>query len=271
MRRDGLFVLAWLLLPLTLRPGLALGDAPKVAPKMLEKVGPGQVDWVAKAIQVTGSGEVKQRGAQLAELRLKAERKARQDAVRKMLIALESLRIEVDKTGKALLKDPAKKVEIEGIVRGCAPVETRFYSGGAVDVSLRCMLDEGLSTVLTDPPDLPFKAQTPKSSDTGVILDASATRYRPNLMPRVYDPSGKLVYGPEVVDPNQLRQHGLVGFAPSVDAAKQSSRLGQKPRVLKVTADAKGLILDAASAAQLQDEGAAFLGQGRVVIVLRGS
>jgi hypothetical protein len=109
---------------------------------------------------------------------------------------------------------------------------------------------------------------------TGLVIDASDTTFSPALAPRVVEEgTGKVVFGPQLVQMASLSQQGAVGYAPRMADARDSGRAGPNPLIVHAIADGtrKGdLVLTRRDAERVlaADQTGAFLAKGAVVVVI---
>lgn len=239
---------------------------------VIEKLEHGEVDWTAKTIRATGSGAPNLKLSNVAQVRLAAERAAKLDAYRNILETLKGVKITATSLGSEYLSNGQIRTQVEGIIRGCKTVDTRYYSDGGVDVVLQCPMDGGLSTVLA-----PVKEHKPVKTDgeqkySGLIIDAVGLKAQPALSPEV-TAGGSAVYSPEMVNPNALRQHGAAVYTRSLEDAKQNERVGSNPLVVKATGIgdvASSLKIAPEDAKKLEGQNLTFLAEARVVIATDG-
>jgi hypothetical protein len=240
---------------------------------VVEKLEHGEVNWTEKTVLATGSGAPNLKLANVAQVRLAAERAAKIDAYRNILETLKGVKVTAKTSGADQLENGQIKTQVEGIIRGCKTVDTRYYSDGGVDVVLKCPLDGGLATVLA-----PVKSHKEVSTKgdqkySGLIIDAVGLRAQPALAPKVTADNGTEVYSPEMVNPNNLRLHGAAVYTRSVDDAKQNDRVGATPLVVKATSVGdlpSELKISADDAQKLKDVNLTFLAEARVVIATDG-
>ena len=110
---------------------------------------------------------------------------------------------------------------------------------------------------------------------TGLIVDASGLEGKPALFPSVVeDGTGRQLFGLGVIDVNQAAKEGVVGYAPSLDAARKNPRVGANPLVVSAI-QASGLNRakfavspEDAKTISDADAKAAFLAKCKVVIVI---
>jgi hypothetical protein len=260
---------------LLLSPALAIAaeKAPEKSAK--PKIIPG-VDWVAKTIKATGRGAPALDAPSIAAARIGAEKVAEIDAVRNILAVLQGVRITSDKTvGDAMRSSDTLKAKLEGEARGFRRVDTRYFSDGGVEIDVEMSI-EGLLAELA-PQEKP--AEEParkiptkgKAINSGLVIDAKGLNAKPALAPRILDEVGAEVYAAWAVEPESLKSNGIAGYLKSVDEAKKSARVGEKPLVLKAfkLAGVSDLVLSNSDAAKLRDPEAnlSYLSEGRVIIV----
>lgn len=250
--------------------GVGLSAQPAAAAEpVVEKLEHGQIDWSAKTVIVTGSGAPKLDLENVAQVRLAAERAAKLDAYRKIVESLKGVRITATELGSAQMSKIQVRTQVQGIIRGCKTVDTRYYSDGGVDVVLQCPLDGGLAAALA-PIDKRKKVSTDgEAKYSGLIVDATGLGAKPALSPRILDEEGGELYGAAMVNPGPMRQRGAAGFSRSVDAAKEDVRVGKNPLVIKASAVGEAdtdIKVSAADAEKLKTGNLSFLAEGRVVI-----
>jgi hypothetical protein len=253
---------------LTIVQGAASADDAAVT----EKLQHGEVNWTDKTVMATGSGAPDLKLPNVAAVRLNAERAAQIDAYRKILEAVKGVRISTKMTGADQMKDQVK-AQVEGIVRGCKTVDTRYFSDFGVDVVVKCQLDGSLAAVLAPPKEfkeIPIKGD---KTFTGLVIDATGLRVKPALAPRLVANDSAEIYSQEMVKPAFLRQRGAVAYYKTLDAAKKSDRVGENPLVIKaegVGAGESDLTLTQDDVGKLKAANDWFLVEGRVAIATGG-
>jgi hypothetical protein len=95
---------------------------------------------------------------------------------------------------------------------------------------------------------------------TGILIDATGLESRPALFPRVVTESGDEVVGPDFAEPEQVGQHGLVGYFSDRTQALTADRIGPNPLVARALgiagANACDPIISQADAALIHGSGA---------------
>ncbi|MCB9654994.1 MAG: hypothetical protein H6729_12780 [Deltaproteobacteria bacterium] len=238
---------------------------------LVEKLDHGQVDWSDKAVISTGSGAPNLKLPSVAAVRLNAERAAKLDALRNVIETLKGVQITTTDVGASELGRGSIKAQVQGLLKGCKTVDTRYYSDGGVDVVVRCPLDGGLATVLAPSQDKKAVPTEGASDYTGLIVDATGLKFKPALAPRIVDDAGHEIYVQEMAGSGALRQQGATGYASSVDAAQRDPRVGKTPLVVKASAlgDKPGVVIvKAADGKKLEGQNQSFLAEAKVVIAM---
>lgn len=253
-----------LALGLCLSPALARAEGSE---PLIEKLDHGEVNWTDKTVLATGSGAPDLKLPNVAAIRLAAERAAELAAYKNIIEALKGVRITATALGGEQLGKVQVRAQVEGTLRGCKRVDTRYFSDFGVDVVLKCPLDGALSTALLPPVEFKGAEPTGEKTITGLVIDAAAVGYKPTLSPRVLAEDGTEIHGASKVKPAFMQKHGVAAFASSLEAAKKSERVGAAPMVaIAIGITNNELILSADDVAKLKAANTWFLGEGRVVI-----
>lgn len=248
-------------------------DARAAGDQIVEKLEHGEINWTTKTVVATGSGAPNLKLKNVAAVRLNAERAAKVDAYRNVVEALKGVRVTAKETGAGALSKPQIQTQVQGILRGCKTVDTRYYSDGGVDIVIRCSLDGGLATTIAPVKERKKVKTAGDAKYSGLIIDAIGTSAQPSLRPRLLDDQGQPVYESAMVGPTTLRQHGAVAFARSVDEAKANGRIGKTPLVVKAASlgeQPSDIQISAEDAAKIREANQNFLAEARVVIATDG-
>lgn len=239
----------------------------------VQKLDKGEINWSQKTITATGSGTFSNASSNAAQARLGATKAAKMDAQRNLLEMLKGVNISAKTTLGSAMASTDIKAKVEGVVRNFEVVDTKYFSDGGVDVTIRMSLDGSLADAVV-PPAITAAASdggnptTASSGYTGLILDARGTQVQPALSPRLLDESGKELYSASNVGKDKLHDHGVAAYVKTLDAAKADKRVGAKPLVVHAAKLAPGgktdLIVAAKDAGQISGP---FLAEGNVVIV----
>ena len=61
---------------------------------------------------------------------------------------------------------------------------------------------------------------------TGIIFNAGTLSFTPSASPKILDEDGKEVYGSAYVDKGWVEKQGIVGYAKSLEEARNNQRVG---------------------------------------------
>ena len=220
--------------------------------------------------------------------RLHALRAARQLAYLELAERIEGVAIDgVTLVKNAMVVDQTVRSTVQAKIRGAVVVgeSVTELSDGSVlaEVVVRLPLRGagGITGSLTGfaasrpaDPYRPNPAVTVSEPYTGVIVEASDSGFSLAAMGRLIEEgTGKLVYGPHMIQAAP-RGEGPVGFAPAVDEARRSGRIGPNPLIVRAVgaggATRGDLILSRNDAERVlaAERASGVLGKAAVVVVL---
>jgi hypothetical protein len=84
------------------------------------------------------------------------------------------------------------------------------------------------------------KPSEPGKPYTSIIIDATGLGLERCMSPKIRRTDGSEVWGTVKVDPDFVEEHGIVGYAKTLDEARKSDRCGANPMIIKATAIAGG-------------------------------
>jgi hypothetical protein len=262
------------------------------ASEWTEKIGQGAVNWSAGYIEAVGIGAPPDRTIGKANARPMALRAARVDAYRNLLEITKGVRVDSATTVKDFtVESDVINTQVDGLVKGAVVVDQQYMSDGTVEIRLRMPLYGSLSQImipasiekrkLVPPPEPPAvrppivaAPAAPPMAYTGLVVDARGIHARPAMSPRIFDESGKEVYGSANVDREYAVQQGMSGYARDLTAAQSNQRVTNSPVTVKALntsgAGKADLIISNADAQQIRasTENASFMKKCRVMIVL---
>ena len=121
------------------------------------------------------------------------------------------------------------------------------------------------------------KPSEPGKPYTSVIIDATGLGLDRCMSPKIRRANGSEVWGTVKVDPDYVSEHGIVGYARSMDEARKCDRCGSNPMIITATARAGGafksdpVISDAdADLLLAEDKKGGFLARFNVIFVKDG-
>ncbi len=239
------------------------------------------VDWQRKVVKCTGSGAANLRdaGGNPAVARIGAEKAAKLDALRNCMEAVKGVQLDSGHTvGGALATDQALSGRVQGLVKGFKVVGTpRYFSDGGVEMDVEVPLEGAMSDALlpksekpAEPKPDPAPAKSEGPFGTSLVVDARGQKVLPALAPRIFDETGKEIYGPSRLGEAGRKAGGAAAYVNDLAAAKVmlKARVGDKPYVVKaVRSQGADLVISTADAAPLIGKDATFLADAKVVIL----
>ncbi|MFT3843200.1 MAG: LPP20 family lipoprotein [Myxococcaceae bacterium] len=258
MRLPLLFVLA---------STLAVGQAKEKKFEGDPKATPG-MNWQGQTVRATGSGAPDLKASNPAQARLGAERAALLDAMRNLLSQVKGVQIDGSKKMSDAMTDDRIAARVEGVVKNYRVVGKRYFSDGGVEVDVEVSVAYLTDVFDPDPvQQLPTKTEGPKDN-TGLVIDARGLKVTPALAPRLLDDAGKTVYSVDSLSADARKMTGVASYVQSLEDAKKTLKVGDKPLVVKASkAQGADILLAADDAKKLRDINAGFLTEGKVVIV----
>jgi hypothetical protein len=227
------------------------------------KAQPG-VNWEGQ----TGAGAPDLKASTPAQARLGAETAAKLDAFRNLLAQAKGLRISADKTvGDAMASDEIK-AKVEGVIHGYKITARRYFSDSGVEMDVEVPLS-ALTELVAPASDAHAQLNTAgEAKNTGLVVDARGLKLEKALSPRLLDDAGKSVYGIDTLSDDARKSKGVASYFATLDAAKKSLLVGDKPLVIKASkVQGTDLVLSAEDLKRLSESNNAYLAEGRVAIV----
>lgn len=230
--------------------------------------GKGRINYDAGIVKAIGMGAIARPTIKKSRAQdvLDAREAAVADALRNLSMAISRVRVTSStRVENYILKSDEIRVRIDTIIRGATVVEEKVLPTSAVyrvvlQVRLtgpdslldaieaaeanarRAAVAEGgvrpdpLMGSVTRPAPSPFSPGMPAPDGaeyTGLIIDCRGLRVVSIPAPKLYDDGGREVYGTIRVSPEYVNEVGIVGYPRSMDAARRSSRAGDRPLVIR--------------------------------------
>jgi len=247
------------------------GDPPKGSrTAQAPKAQPG-VNWEGQVLKATGAGAPDMKASTPAQARLGAETAAKLDAFRNLLAQAKGLRISAEKTVGDAMTSEEIKAKVEGVIRGFKIADRRYFSDNGIEVDVEVPLSA--LTELVAPPS-PSDAQhaqlnsNGQAKNTGLVVDARGLKVEKALSPRLLDDAGNPVYGIDTLSEDARKSKGVASYFATLDSAKKSLLVGDKPLVIKAAkAQGTDLVLSAEDLKRLSESNNTYLADGRVAII----
>ncbi len=242
-----------------------------VAPLSVLAQGNG-VDWQRQVLRVTGDGPPDVKASNPSQARLGAERSAKEDAFEDLLEQVKGVHLRADRTvGDEMAREETRR-KVEDVLRDYKVVQKRYYSDSGVRMEVEVPLAALISVLV---PAAEAKQDAPVKKDarkkhTGLVVDARKLGLEPVLAPRLLDASGQPLYGVETLSAEARKITGVAGFFGSLEQARKSTRVGERPLVLEAARiQGSDLVLESDAAKALAGLDPRLLAEGRVAILIR--
>lgn len=239
-------VLVTLTLGLNLTSNLALAENSQMnKSSVIQQIGDdAEIDWSKNVIRVTGSGAPPDKGNQ-AQRRLMAIRAAKADAFRQFIEVINGVHVNSETVVKDFVTESdVIKTKVEGLIKGAEIVgEPKYMSDGSVEVEMQVKLfgkDKSVASIIKPEeqkdniPDTKLAPANISEKYSSVIIDCKGLGVLPAMSPSVVDENGgEVYYGNLPVDPDFVINEGIVSYASSMSEAKNNSRAGNNPLIIK--------------------------------------
>ena len=211
----------------------------------------GTINWDRGAVQATGIGVPSIQTSSQAQANAMVRRAAVVDAYRNLLEAVGEVRVEATTTIKNFeLESDVVKTRISGLIQGARIVNEQQMPDGSYQVTMEINLFGANSVaaaiadkmrpseILPEPmpsPGYSLPSQTIQAY-TGVVVDARGLGLERVMSPRIYDETGRIIYGNMYIDPDMVVHKGMVDYTASseFEAIKIGhSRAGTNPILVK--------------------------------------
>jgi len=228
------------------------------------------VNWEGQVLKATGAGAPDLKATTPAQARLGAEKVAQLDAFRNLLAQAKGIRVSADKTVGDVMASEEVKAKVEGVIRGYKVTAKRYFSDGGVELDVEVPLSALTELVAPVAGEAHAALNTAgESKNTGLVVDARGLKVEKALSPRLLDEAGQAVYGLDTLSAEARKSKGAASYFASLEAARKSLLVGDKPLVLKAQkAQGTDLVLSPDDLKRLNESNNAYLAEGRVAIVV---
>lgn len=212
----------------------------------------GSSNWNKGVVQAIGRGVPPVQANSQAQANAMARRAAIVDAYRNLLEAVGEVKVEATTTVKNFeIESDIVKTGISGLIQGAHIVNEQQMPDGSYQVTMEINLfgTNSVAAVIADKmrpaeimpvpmPTLGYNLPLQHSQAyTGVIVDASGLGLERVMSPRIYDETGRIIYGNMFIDPDMVVHNGMVDYIVSrqMDESFRSerSRAGTNPIIVK--------------------------------------
>jgi len=202
----------------------------------------GSVNYGDRTIQAIGIGFIPENVINAGQARRSAMRIAKQDALRQLIEIVNGVNVTSETTASGAMFDDVIKTQVQGAIRGARQIgEVKYLSDTSVEITYEVKMAD-ISRVLLPPAE---NTESLTSNDgntnfkvnstgiTGIIIDGTGLGLKPAISPKIINDSGDVVYGPGQYTRDFAAANGVVGYARSMDKAKNDSRVQGNPLVIK--------------------------------------
>lgn len=212
----------------------------------------GHTDWRNGVVQAMGVGVPPVTANSPAQANAMARRAAVVDAYRNLIEQVGEVRVEAATTVRNYeIENDTIKTRISGLVQGARVINEQFMPDGSCQVTVEVDLFGANSVaaaiedkfqpaqILPMPlpsPDYQSSATADIPAYTGIIVDARGLGLERVMSPRIYDETGRIVYGNMYIDSDIVVHRGMVDYLSADDmtsVGQANSRAGTNPLVVK--------------------------------------
>jgi len=214
----------------------------------------GSINYGDRTIQAIGIGFIPENVINAGQARRSAMRIAKQDALRQLIEIVNGVNVTSETTVSGAMFDDMIKTQVQGAIRGARRVgQPSYLSDTSVEVTYEVKMAD-ISKVLLpmadSAPTLQYgmenntnataasssnAAQTISGGVTGIIIDGTGLGLRPAMSPRILNQDGSVVYGPSQYSRDYAASNGVVGYAKTLDQAKNDPRVQGNPLIIRGT------------------------------------
>ena len=236
---------------------------------LLQKVGPGEMDWGKYKISAVGIGpKGNSSKGSLAD--------ARKDAVNKLYETLLNLNLDC----KTLVKDRLNKSQLKKLESLISKEfklldKPRYTPAGDCEIEAELAFPGKIMDLLLPPSGEKLKElykqnlpSAPAEAFSGLIIDASGLNFPLHLVPKIVNPQEEEIYGISWLERSWANTWGIVEYA---TAASDYHRVGEKPqylKALKIAEDGCSIVVSVDNLPKmLTAENLATLSRAKVILI----
>ena len=211
------------------------------------------------SLEVVGFGTIPANTTNIAQARALARRAAIVDGYRNLAEAIQGVQVDAETTMQNLvIANDTVKVKVSSLVQGAKIIREIPQADGSYQIVMGIPLygPSSLSSIalpaiqpevikVFPTPSVGYIEKTTETTSnqtimggyTGVIIDARGLGLESTFSPRVYDETGRIIYGNMYIDTDFAISQGMVEYTTNLEMAQAAeagqSRAGLKPIVVK--------------------------------------
>ncbi len=203
--------------------------------------GVGSVDWGKKVVIAKGIGVPNPSAPQVAA-RPMAIRAARTVALRNALELIKGIQVSSETTiENFMVQSDVVTSNVQGYIKSFKMGEPKYMSDKSIEITVEVpigsvLMESVMPAAIKEVPGPVETTAVPEKGQnfTGLIIDARGLGVIPSLGPKIFDDTGKEIYGSAYVSRKFAVKWGMAGYAKTPEqAAKQVDRVGENPGIIK--------------------------------------
>jgi len=201
---------------------------------VVQVVGEANINWTALAVRSVGRGASDRNVVNIAVKRLGAERAAKIDAMRSIMEAIKTIRVDADQAVKDYMATSEYvSTRLNGVVRGAKIIEKKRLPGGGVEVVAEVSMGGAFMEALLPQTGGMTVSAVGEEEYTGLVIDASGLGLTPAVSPKIVDEEGWEIYGSSYVSRMSAIERGIVGYRRDIRAATEDDRVAGNPLIIQ--------------------------------------
>jgi len=243
--------------------------------------GSGELDWTAQIVKSTGIGVINPNAQNVGQARVGCLRAARVTAQRNLLEIIQGVNIDSETTVENFMTtSDVVKTQVHGVLQGAQRIgQPDYMDDGTCELTMGVRVTGELADILL-PPEDDFGGKQdevpsgPQKVYSGLVVNAFGLSAVPAMSPKIVDEDGNEIYGTSHVSREYAVEQGVVGYAKSVEQARENSRVADNPLVIQAVEAAgskkANVVITNEDAEKLEDDSIdwSFLNKCKVIIVL---
>ncbi len=238
----------------------------------------GLIDWTQNHIEATGMA-VAPKNMKGAQAKALARRGAIVDLQRNLLEFMGGVQVDARTTMDDFMAEDRVRSEVHGMIKNVELLKGE-WDGEAYTVTGRIKLAEVRSIVCPRVPvdtiiiETERKAPAPKASGkyTGLVIDVRHLPLIPSVTFRVFDESGRAVYGVEFANQASMLQSGICSYYNNINYAQGELRVAPNPvktKAIRLSTGNVDIVIPNSAAAKIRGSSFDFRKECKVLLVVK--